>query len=151
MQVSTETEHEKIGNEVCHNSFRVLLDKIASTYFIWKKYIYILALDMESQGDQHCTSCIGTLSLPIAKYERNEMNLQLMRDLLLTKTKIFSHSIHCRPIVLCNRPISRFTTVCCRYSYLLSQPCAKSRPIQASVDAQVNNYIQPIVKCKVVE
>jgi len=67
-----------------------------------------------------------------------------MRDLLLTKTKIFSHSIHCRPIVLCNRPISRFTIVCCRYSYLLSQPCAKSRPIQASVDAQVNNYIQPI-------
>jgi len=29
-----------------HNSFRVLFDKIASVYFIWKKYIHILALEM---------------------------------------------------------------------------------------------------------
>ena len=31
-----------------HNSFRVLFDKIASVYIIWKIYIYILALEMAS-------------------------------------------------------------------------------------------------------
>ena len=44
-----------------HNSFRVLFDKIAFVYFIWK-YIYILALEMASPGNQHCANCIGTLS-----------------------------------------------------------------------------------------
>jgi len=29
-------------------SFRVLFDKITSVYFIWKKYIYILAFQMDS-------------------------------------------------------------------------------------------------------
>ena len=49
-----------------HNSFRVLFDKIASVYFIWQKYIYILALEMASPVNQHSTSCIGTLSFPVA-------------------------------------------------------------------------------------
>jgi len=44
-----------------HNSFRVLFDKIAFVYFIWK-YIYILALEMASPGNQHCANCIGALS-----------------------------------------------------------------------------------------
>jgi len=44
-----------------HNSFRVLFDKIASLYFIGE-YINILALEMASPGNQHCASCIGTLS-----------------------------------------------------------------------------------------
>ena len=35
-----------------HNSFRVLLDKIASVYFIWKRY-HILALEIASPGNQH--------------------------------------------------------------------------------------------------
>jgi len=30
------------------NSFRVLFDKIASVYFLFEKYIYILALEMVS-------------------------------------------------------------------------------------------------------
>jgi len=47
------------------NSFRVLFDKIASVYF-FEKYIYILALEMASPGNQHCAHCIGTLSLPTA-------------------------------------------------------------------------------------
>ena len=42
------------------NSFRVLSDKIATVYFI-----YILALEMASLGNQHCASCIGTCSFPI--------------------------------------------------------------------------------------
>jgi len=29
------------------------------------KYIYILELEMASPGNQHCVSCIGTLSFPI--------------------------------------------------------------------------------------
>ena len=48
-----------------HNSFRVLFDKIASVYYIWKKCTYILALEMASPRNQHCASCIGTLSFPI--------------------------------------------------------------------------------------
>jgi len=28
-------------------------------------YIYIIALEMASPGNQHCASCIGTLSFPI--------------------------------------------------------------------------------------
>ena len=44
-----------------NNSFRVLFDKTASAYFIWK-YIYILALEMSSPGNRHCANCIGTLS-----------------------------------------------------------------------------------------
>jgi len=47
------------------NSFRVLFDEIASVHFIWKKYIYILALKMVSPGNQHCVHFIGTLSFPI--------------------------------------------------------------------------------------
>jgi len=48
-----------------HNSFRVLSGKIASVYFICMKYIYILALEIASWGNQHCANCIGTLSFPI--------------------------------------------------------------------------------------
>ena len=47
-----------------HKSFRVLFDKIASVYFTWN-YIYILALEIASPGNQHRASCIGTLLFPI--------------------------------------------------------------------------------------
>ena len=33
--------------------------------FWFVKYIYILALEMASPGDEHCASCIGTLSFPV--------------------------------------------------------------------------------------
>jgi len=49
-----------------NNSFRVLFDKIASVYFISKKYIDILALEMGSRGNRHCANCIGALSFPVA-------------------------------------------------------------------------------------
>jgi len=39
------------------NSFRVLFDKTASVYLIWK--IYILPLEMASSGNQHCANYIG--------------------------------------------------------------------------------------------
>jgi len=45
----------------------VLFDKIVSVYFIRKIFFYILALEMASPGNQHCASCIGTLSFPIEK------------------------------------------------------------------------------------
>jgi len=48
------------------NSFRVLFDRIASVY-LFEKYIYILAQEMASPGNQHCVNCIGTLSFPIAR------------------------------------------------------------------------------------
>jgi len=47
-----------------HNSFRMLLEKIASVYII-EQYIYILASEMASPGNQHCANCIGTLSFPM--------------------------------------------------------------------------------------
>jgi len=47
-----------------NNSFRVLFDKNAFIYLL-EKYMYILALEMASRGNQHCASCIGTLSFPI--------------------------------------------------------------------------------------
>ena len=36
-------------------------------HILFEKYIYILALEMASPGNQHCASCIGTLSFPIGK------------------------------------------------------------------------------------
>ena len=47
-----------------HNGSRVLFYKTASEY-LFEKYIYILALEMSSPVNQHCASCIGTLSFPI--------------------------------------------------------------------------------------
>jgi len=35
------------------------------SYILFEKYIYILALEMASPGNRHCTSCIGTLSFPL--------------------------------------------------------------------------------------
>jgi len=34
-------------------------------YILFEKYIYILALEMASQGNQHCANCIGTLPFPM--------------------------------------------------------------------------------------
>ena len=51
------------------NSFRVLFDKIASEYFIWK-ISDILASEMVSPGNQHCANCIGTLSFPFGAERR---------------------------------------------------------------------------------
>jgi len=31
-------------------------------FILFEKYIYILALEMDSPGNQHCANCIGTLS-----------------------------------------------------------------------------------------
>jgi len=44
-----------------HNSFLLLR---LLPYILFKKYIYILTL--ASSGNQHCASCIGTLSFPMA-------------------------------------------------------------------------------------
>ena len=48
-----------------HNSFRVLFDKIASVYFVWKIFLYILALETASPGNRHCANCIGTHAFPM--------------------------------------------------------------------------------------
>ena len=36
-------------------------------HILFEKYIYILALEMASPGNQHCANCIGTLSFPVGK------------------------------------------------------------------------------------
>jgi len=43
----------------------VLFDKKNFPYILFEKYINILALKMASPGNQHCTSCIATLSFPM--------------------------------------------------------------------------------------
>ena len=40
-------------------------------YILSEKYIYVLALEMASRGNQHCASCIGTLSFPIESETRH--------------------------------------------------------------------------------
>jgi len=35
------------------------------TYIVFEKYIFILALEMASSGNQRCANCTGTLSFPI--------------------------------------------------------------------------------------
>ena len=35
--------------------------------FYLKKFVYILALEMASQGNRHCANCIGALSFPMAR------------------------------------------------------------------------------------
>jgi len=49
-----------------HNSFRVLFGKNCFRIFSLKSF-YILALEMASPGNQHCATCIGTLSFPITQ------------------------------------------------------------------------------------
>jgi len=41
----------------------------------FKKYIFILALEMASPGNQHCANCIGTLSFPIVRVLPEEGDL----------------------------------------------------------------------------
>jgi len=42
----------------------VLFDKVLP-YLLFEKYIFILALEVASPGNQHCANCIGTLSFPM--------------------------------------------------------------------------------------
>jgi len=48
-----------------HSSFRMLLEKKIASVYIIERYIYILASEMASPGNQHCANCIGTLSFPM--------------------------------------------------------------------------------------
>jgi len=47
----------------------------------FEKYIYILALEMASPGNQHCANCIGTLSFPTL-YRRYLADLKTKSRLL---------------------------------------------------------------------
>ena len=47
-----------------HNSFRVLFDKNCFRIILFEKYIFILAAEMASLGNQHCAN-ISTVSFPI--------------------------------------------------------------------------------------
>ena len=42
-----------------YNSFRVTFDKIVSVYFLFQKYIFILALEMASPGNRHCANIVS--------------------------------------------------------------------------------------------
>ena len=47
------------------NSLRVLFDKIASVYFIWKYIYHYFSNGNGQHRDRHCANCIGTLSSPV--------------------------------------------------------------------------------------
>jgi len=58
-----------------HNSSERCLIKLPPwDIFIWKKYIYILALKMANPGNQLCASCIGTVSLPVVSKRPNGLS-----------------------------------------------------------------------------
>jgi len=42
-------------------------------YILFEKYIYILALEMASPGNQHCANCIGALSFPISAHLQHRL------------------------------------------------------------------------------
>ena len=61
-------------------------------WILFEKFIYILALEMASSGNQHCANCIGTLSFlrqlairPVSRWY----------DLTKTRSCHLSHSLHC--------------------------------------------------------
>ena len=47
------------------NSFRVVFDWFRPIFYLKYIFINILALEMGSPGNRHCTNCIGTLTFPI--------------------------------------------------------------------------------------
>jgi len=48
--------------------FRPLSDKKKLLpYILFRKYIYISALETADQGNRHCADCIGTLSFPVGR------------------------------------------------------------------------------------
>jgi len=63
----------------------VLFGKILS-YILFEKYIYILALEMTSTGNQHCANCIGTLSFPILQPAQLYMHCVVSLDMSETET-----------------------------------------------------------------
>jgi len=54
-------------------------------YILFEKCIYILALEMASPGNQHCTNCIGTLLFPIGNMHGRfgEDRMYSSRDMLM--------------------------------------------------------------------
>ena len=50
-----------------HNSFRVLFDKIASAYFIWKMYLYFSIGNGQVREPALCQLYIGTLAFSVAR------------------------------------------------------------------------------------
>jgi len=48
------------------------------SYILFEKYIYILALEMASPGNQHCANCIGTLSFTMALSVRVDSSVSVI-------------------------------------------------------------------------
>jgi len=59
--------YQRFGNFQTITVSQCCLTKLLP-YILFQKYIYILALEMASPGNQHCANCIGTLSFPIALF-----------------------------------------------------------------------------------
>ena len=74
---------------------------------LFEKYVFILALEMASPGNQHCAKCIGTLSFPIELH--SSAGCRVVRIVTLHKT-------------CCSRlrHVSRYD--CCRRPGLMTPP-----------------------------
>ena len=54
-------------NQHFDNYFKPFLIKLLRVFYLKKKHVNILALEMASPGNPHCASCIGTLSVPVLR------------------------------------------------------------------------------------
>ena len=74
-----------------HNRIRALFDKIASVYFIWKNIFLFSTLEIASPGNQHCASCIDTLSFPmtIGTVEARKKNVSFSWGFSMSISAVF--------------------------------------------------------------
>ena len=84
-----------------HNSFRVVFDKIASAYFIWKMHLYFSIGNGQPRKPQHRADCIGTLSFSIGGSSLSYTEREMRRDLCQSFTyrrqmKSDTARSHCR-------------------------------------------------------
>ena len=66
------TFKSKLLSLTCYHVFHITVSECCLIKLLpcilFEKYIYVLALKMASPWNQHCVSCIGTLSFPLIIY-----------------------------------------------------------------------------------
>jgi len=70
---------------------------------LFEKYIYFLALEMASPGNQQCANCIGTLSFPFAAERRRRLQKISIVSWYARRLQL---SIDPRPYSTANRPLA---------------------------------------------
>jgi len=64
-------------------------------YILFEKYVHLYSsIKMASPGNQHCASCIGTLSFALAKYSTSLRAAESKRTLAAALLSVVSHFEH---------------------------------------------------------